>query len=128
MAARGTMVVLPAKPLRIPAATLSSSFINLAKHERVTITCPPAIKIVDNKIDEPPFYSVSQTHSDPISVVNYKPAPNRLQQIHQHNSVQQNDDGRLNNHWREKVTFAGRYKNLRPELLKMLEEFEAIWH
>lgn len=40
-----------------------------------------------------------------------------------HEMVQKNDDDRLNNNLRDEVTIARKYKEHRPEYLKLLKEF-----
>lgn len=66
--------------------------------------------------------------SYPVNVVHYKPTPDSLLRIRQDETVQENDDNRLNKDWREELTIANRHNKRRLEFLKILEEFEDMWH
>lgn len=46
----------------------------------------------------------------------------------EHDTVLQNDDDRLNNYWREKMTIAYQYVKHRPAFLNMREIFEDMWN
>lgn len=113
------MNVLPGIPFRIQNANVTSSAINLAGDQRVVIACPPPLQIIHSKVVEPFSYSVSQPLSDSVKVVHYKLAPVRLHPVHKYETLQQHDDERLKNDWREKVTISDRYEKHRAEFLQM---------
>lgn len=46
--------------------------------------------------------------------------------MHQHETLQQNDDERLNGEWQKEVAISNRYEKNRPEFIKMLETFEVM--
>lgn len=70
------------------------------------IACSPPVAIVHNKNDHSSSYIVSQSLSDFVIVVNYKPPPGCLPQMHQHETVQRNDDDCLIIDWCEEITAA----------------------
>lgn len=59
MLARGNKYVLRRKPFCILTANTSGSVLNLAKYQRLSITCSLPLEIVINKNGEPSSYSIS---------------------------------------------------------------------
>lgn len=91
------MAISPGGTIRILILNASSLAINLAKHQHIAITFPPLLKVVHNKDDEHSSYSVSQSLSDSVNFLHYKPASDRPQQMDQHETAQENDDHHLKN-------------------------------
>lgn len=89
----GVIDVFRRRPFRNLIGNISSSATNLAKHEQVAITCQTLLIIIQNKIYEPFFYSVSQLLPDSVNVVHYKTAPtipNKCINMRASNSVKMN--------------------------------------
>lgn len=94
---------------------------NLAIYQRVVLTCTPSPEIIHNKKRCNFILSHDDLFPNSVSIVHYKPAVDRLQQMHEHEAVQQNNDGHLNKNWREDLKIADRYEEHRSDFLKMLE-------
>lgn len=69
---------------------------------------------------------MSHACTNSVNTKHYKPAPDRLQQMHQHEIVQQHDDERRNSSLRGEVTIADRYEKHRIRFVKMPEKLGAI--
>lgn len=61
-----------------------------------------------------------------VSFVRYKPTPDQPQQMESLERVQEHDDQRLSQNWRDAVTVASKYEQDRPEYVKLLQEFENM--
>lgn len=106
---------------------MPSSVINLAKHERVVIKCPPPLLTIYNEKDKSFSYSVPQLFPNTVQILHVKPASDRLEKVHQRETVEKNDGNRLNNGWPKEVKIIDRSEKHKLEFLKMLEELVEMW-
>lgn len=109
------MYFFPEIPFRIIIVNSLSRVINLVNNWRVEITYPPHVELIHNEYDELSTYEMSQSIPNAVNFLFYKPPPDCLHQMQQHDSVQRNDNNRLNNDWLEEVTIVNRYKKHRPK-------------
>lgn len=109
-------------------ANRSNSVIKPTEYQCVAGRIPQPSEIIDIKNNEYVLYSPSISSCKYVNYVHYKPAPNRFQQMKEHETVELNDDDCLNNEWQEELTIPDKYKEQCPKLLRLMDEFADLWH
>lgn len=120
------MDLSPGKPFCILNLNESSAVINIPNREWAAMTCSPPLEIMHNKFDEALSYPFLRLLPVFVNFVHYKPSSDNLQNMHEHKTVQRNEDVHPNNDGWEKLTIVGRYGKKWPEFLKLLEKFEVM--
>lgn len=111
------MDLFPRNSSYVIIANASISAIEIAKQWRVAIISPQISKILYIKNDELSSYLPPSKTDDPVNAAHYKPATDRLQQMEEHETVQQTDDDRFNNDSRDEITIANKREEHCPEFL-----------
>lgn len=117
----------PQRLFYVIVASASNPVIDFAKHQRVATMSPLPSEIPYINTEEYSPYLPPSTTVDSDNVVSFKPAPDRLEQIKKHRTVQQTDNDRLIIEWRDKVAIAIKYEEHLPAFLQLLEEFVEMW-
>lgn len=107
-AGRKTMDIFPGRHFCTLNAKASILALSLAKHQRVTLTCPPPPEIIHHKFDEPSSYQLLYLLPDSANVVHVKPASDYFRQMRQHATVHRNGKHHLKTDRRQKITTTDR--------------------
>lgn len=106
----GIVDVFLARPIRILLPNALISTVNEGKHQRVLLTFPSSIEMI-NIINSSPYpYLAPQLFFRSVNVLHYKSSSDRIQRIHQHKTDQPKNDGRLTIDWRTDEMIAEWYK------------------
>lgn len=103
--------------------------VQLLKHQKTWEVTNATTEKVHIKDDH--FLYLSGSHRsnsyNTVHTVNYKPIPDRLEQMAEREADRDNDEEKLKIDWREDIPLSAKSRTHRLSFVKVLKDFESIW-